>query len=179
MSTLQAHNPSQFQGHLCGYSLHVSQMQNLPASTAQAYNNPPTQMQSPQASTSSSSSSSPKTVEGGKRSYDKWSDDEEKMLISWWAENIDRIKNSGSTMSQDEEAGSSEGGCVEKEKARTSRKNTKKRKMITRRERCFGPPFQDWKLSEMIQTLSWLILQGCKSNRSQQWIVCRVRWASS
>jgi len=55
------------------------------------------------------------------------------MLISLWAENIDRINSSASTVSHDEEAGSSEGGCVEKEEARTSRKKTKKRKMITKR----------------------------------------------
>ena len=93
-STSQAYNPSQFQGHLFGNSLQVSQMQNLAASISEAYNNPPSQMQSSQASTSSSPSSSPETVEGGKRSYDKWSDDEEKMLISLWAENIDRINSS-------------------------------------------------------------------------------------
>ena len=93
-STSQAYNPSQFQGHLFGNSLQVSQIQNLAASTSEAYNNPPSQRQSSQASTSSSPSSSPETVEGGKRSYDKWSDDEEKMLISLWAENIDRINSS-------------------------------------------------------------------------------------
>ena len=93
-SPSQAYNPSQFQGHLFGNSLQVSQMQNLAASISEAYNNPPSQMQSSQASTSSSPSSSPETVEGGKRSYDKWSDDEEKMLISLWAENIDRINSS-------------------------------------------------------------------------------------
>ena len=64
--------------HLFGNSLQVSQMQNSAASISEAYNNPPSQMQSLQASTSSSPSSSPETVEGGKRSYDKWSDDEEK-----------------------------------------------------------------------------------------------------
>ena len=47
-STSQAYNPSQFQRHLFGYSLHVSQMQNLPQGTSQAYNNLPSQMQSPQ-----------------------------------------------------------------------------------------------------------------------------------
>ena len=93
-STSQAYNPSQFQGHLFGNSLQVSQMQNSAASISEAYNNPPSQMQSSQASTSSSPSSSPETVEGGKRSYDKWSDNEEKMLISLWAENIDRINSS-------------------------------------------------------------------------------------
>ena len=93
-STSKAYNPSQFQGHLFGNSLQVSQMQNSAASISEAYNNPPSQMQSSQASTSSSPSSSPETVEGGKRSYDKWSDDEEKMLISLWAENIDRINSS-------------------------------------------------------------------------------------
>ena len=80
--------------HLFGNSLQVSQMQNSAASISEAYNNPPSQMQSSQASTSSSPSSFPETVEGGKRSYDKWSDDEEKMLISLWAENIDRINSS-------------------------------------------------------------------------------------
>ena len=84
-STSQAYNPAQFQGHLFGNSLPVSQMQNSAASISEAYNNSPSQMQSSQASTSSSPSSSPETVEGGKRSYDKWSDDEEKMLISLWA----------------------------------------------------------------------------------------------
>ncbi|KAK2564275.1 hypothetical protein P5673_012530 [Acropora cervicornis] len=68
-------------------------MQNSVASISEAYNNPPSQMQSSQASTSSSPSSSAETVEGGKRSYDKWSHDEEKMLISLWAENIDRINS--------------------------------------------------------------------------------------
>ena len=205
-STSQVYNPSQFQGHLFGNSLQVSQMQNSAASISEAYNNPPSQMQSSQASTSSSPSSFPETVEGGKRSYDKWSDDEEKMLISLWAENIDRInssqarkawediatqmnkkfgskratesckkkmkyllerykvckdwnskqtggnlrksahfdeidgvmgcgdivtlsnvKEAGSAVSQDEEANSSEGGCVQKKEARTSRKKTKKR----------------------------------------------------
>ena len=64
-STSQAYNPSQFQGHLFGNSLQVSQMQNSAASISEAYNNPPSQMQSSQASTSSSPSSSPETVEGG------------------------------------------------------------------------------------------------------------------
>ena len=81
-STSQAYNPSQFQGHLFGNSLQVSQMQNSALSISEAYNNAPSQMQSSQASTSSSPSSSPETVEGGKRSYDKWSDDEEKILSS-------------------------------------------------------------------------------------------------
>ena len=93
-STSQAYNPWQFQGHLFGNSLQVSQMQNSAASISEAYNNPPSQMQSSQASTSSSPSSSPETVEGGKRSYNKWSDDEEKMLISLWAENIDCMNSS-------------------------------------------------------------------------------------
>ena len=37
---------------------------------------------------------SPETVEGGKRSYGKWSDDEEKMLMGLWAENIDHFNSS-------------------------------------------------------------------------------------
>lgn len=80
-STSQAYNPSQFQGHLFRNSLQVSQMQNLAAGISEAYNNPPSQMQSSQASTSSSPSSSPETVEGGKDH-------------SLWAENIDRINSS-------------------------------------------------------------------------------------
>lgn len=92
-SSSQAYNPPQFQVNLFRNSLLVSQMQNSAASISEAYKNPPSQTQSSQASTSSSLSSSPETVEGGKRSYDKWSDDEEKMLISLWAENIDRINS--------------------------------------------------------------------------------------
>ena len=92
-SSSQGYNPAQFQLNLFGNSLPVSQMQNSAASISEAHNNPPSQMQSSQASTSSSPSSSPETVEGGKRSYDKWSDDEERMLISLWAENIDRINS--------------------------------------------------------------------------------------
>jgi len=186
-STSQAYNPAQFLGHLFRNSLPMNQMQNSAASISEAYNNPPSQMQSLPGSTSSSLSSSPETVEGGKISYDKCSDDEEKMLISLWAENINRInssqdiatqmnkkfgckkkmkyllerykvskdwnskqtggnlrklahfdeidgvmgccdivmlsnvKEAGSAVSQDEEPSSSEGGCIQKKEARTSR----------------------------------------------------------
>ena len=85
---------------------------------------------------------------------------------------LSNVKEAGSAVSQDEEPSSSEGGCVQKKEARRGRE---KRKMITRRERCFGPPFQDWKPSEVIWTLSWLILQGCKSNRSQRWMLWSAR----
>ena len=43
-------------------------------------------------SQASSSSSSPEPEEP-KRSYEKWTNDEEKMLISLWADNFDRIES--------------------------------------------------------------------------------------
>jgi len=46
-------------------------------------------------STSSSSPSSPEAVDQpGKRAYDRWSNDEEKMLINLWAKNLDHINSS-------------------------------------------------------------------------------------
>ena len=49
-----------------------------------------------QVSSSSSSQSSPDPVpvDTGKRSYERWSDDEEQMLINLWAENFERINSS-------------------------------------------------------------------------------------
>lgn len=48
-----------------------------------------------QASRSSSQSfSDPEPVDTGKRSNERWSDDEEKMLINLWAENFERINSS-------------------------------------------------------------------------------------
>jgi len=49
-----------------------------------------------QTSSSSSSQLSPdhEPVDTGEQSYERWSDNEEKMLINLWAENFDRINNS-------------------------------------------------------------------------------------
>ena len=49
-----------------------------------------------QASSSSFSQSSPdlEPADTGKRSYERWLDDEEKNAINLWAENFDRIKSS-------------------------------------------------------------------------------------
>ena len=54
------------------------------------------QARASQASSSSSSQSSPnhEPVDTGKRSYKRWSDNDEKMLIKLWAENFDRINSS-------------------------------------------------------------------------------------
>ena len=48
----------------------------------------------PVSSSSSQSSIDPEPVDTGKRSYERWSDDEEKMLINLWAENFERINSS-------------------------------------------------------------------------------------
>lgn len=54
-------------------------------------------------STSSSSPSSPEAADQpGKRAYDRWSNDEEKMLINLWAENLDRINSSQARKAWDE-----------------------------------------------------------------------------
>ena len=45
-------------------------------------------------SSSSQSSPDPEPIDAGKHSYEKWSDDEEQMLINLWAENFERINSS-------------------------------------------------------------------------------------
>ena len=52
-----------------------------------------------QASSPSSSQSSPdpETVDTGKQSYERWSDDDEKILLNLWVENFDRITDSSQT----------------------------------------------------------------------------------
>ena len=60
-----------------------------------------------QANTSSSSSSSqsstdPEPVDTGKRSYERWSDDEEKTLVNLWAENFKRINSSQARKAYDD-----------------------------------------------------------------------------
>ena len=68
------------------------------ASIAQESALPTKSMQASASQTSSSSSSQsspdPEPVDTGKRSYERWSDDEEKMLFNLWAENFDRINSS-------------------------------------------------------------------------------------
>jgi len=106
------YNPAQFQGFqgFCGDSMEYLQYAPVfhdmtgrgtqrsisQASIAQESTLPARSMQASasQASPSSSSQSSPdaEPVDTGKRSYERWPDDEEKMLL--WAENFDRINSS-------------------------------------------------------------------------------------
>ena len=104
-------------------------------------------------SSSCQSSPDPEPIDTGKRSYERWSDDEEKMLINLWAENFERInsiqahfdeidavmgchnivtlsnvKEDRSAVSEQEESTvKDQGDCVKKKEARTKRKKTKKR----------------------------------------------------
>lgn len=68
----------------------VSQVSASQAGSSQA-----SQAASSPAGSSSSSPSSPEAADQtGRRAYDRWSNDEEKMLINLWAENLDRINSS-------------------------------------------------------------------------------------
>jgi len=74
----------------------IAQESTLPARSMQA--------SASQTSSSSSSQSSPEheCVDAGKRSYERWSDYEEKMLIKLWAENFDRINSSQACNASDD-----------------------------------------------------------------------------
>ena len=53
------------------------------------------------AASTSSASSSPDLESGnGKKSYEKWPEDEQKMLIHLWADNFDRLESLGSDYHQ-------------------------------------------------------------------------------
>jgi len=108
------YNPAQFRGFQGFYGDSMEYPQYVPvyhdmtgrgtqpstshASIAQENTLPDRSMQASasQASSSSSSQSSPdhEPVDTGKRSYERWSDNKEKMLINLWAENFDRINSS-------------------------------------------------------------------------------------
>ena len=83
----------------------VSQVSVLHVSTSQAGSSQASQTRSSAAGSSTSSSfpSSPEASDQpGKQAYNRWSNDEEKMLINLWAKNQDRINSSQARKAWDE-----------------------------------------------------------------------------